>query len=138
MVRLTTTKGLNNWEYPFDIYKEFINMTHFKQPELNLVGIGDRASKNLCQIKKTSHNIYKVKQANHSRILVRSENPGIPGSKSIALNVMGKPQKVRFKRNLISAVTSEHGATLLELINQKEPILLRDSVEEVSNLLRSR
>jgi len=136
MVRLTTIKELNNWEYPFDIYKEFINMTHFKQPELNLVGIGDRASKNFCKVIKTSHNIYKVKQAKHSRILVRSENPGIPGSKSIALNVMGKPQKVRFKRNLISAVTSEYGSTLLELINQKEPILLRDSVEEVNNLLR--
>jgi hypothetical protein len=49
---------------------------------------------------------------------------------------MGKPQKVRFKRNLIAAVTSEYGLTLLELINQKKPILLRDSVEEVNNLLR--
>ena len=105
MARLITTKGLNNWEYPFDIYKEFINMTHFKQPELNLIGIGDRASKNFCGDNNTSHNIYRVKQAKHSRILERSRNPGIPGSKSIALNVMGKPQKVLFKRNLIAAVT---------------------------------
>jgi len=113
-------------------------MTHFNQPELNLVGVGDRASKNFCKVLKTSHNIYLDKPAKHSCILERSENPGIPGSKSIALNVMGKPQKVLFKRNLISAVTSENGLTLLELINQKQPILLRDSVEEVSNLLGSR
>lgn len=110
-------------------------MEQFNQPELNLTTVGDRASKNFCKVIKTSHNIYKVKQAKHSRILERSENPGIPGSKSIALNVMGKPQKVLFKRNLISAVTNEHGATLLELINQKEPIILRDSVEEVIYLI---
>ena len=113
-------------------------MDNFNQPELNLVGVGDRASKNFCKVLKTSHNIYFDKPTKHSCILERSENPGIPGSKSIALNVMGKPQKVLFKRNLISAVVSEHGATLLELINQKEPILLRDSVEEVNNLLGRR
>ena len=107
-------------------------MRHFKQPELNLIGIGDRASKNLCKVKKTSHNIYSIQQA---YIPGRADKTEKLGSKSIALNVMGKPQKVLFKRNLISAVTSEYGATLLELINQKEPIVLRDSVEEVIYLI---
>ena len=110
-------------------------MEQFNQPELNLTTVGDRASKNLCKVKKTSHNIYSIQQA---YIPGRADKTEKLGSKSIALNVMGKPQKVRFKRNLISAVTSEHGASLLELINQKEPIILRDSVEEVIYLIRSK
>tara|TARA_R100000742_G_C4256172_1_gene74049 strand:- start:272 stop:640 length:369 start_codon:yes stop_codon:yes gene_type:complete len=121
--------------YPIDIYKEFINMTHFKQPELNLVGVGNSDPTNLGETDKCSHNIYYIK---HAYIPDRFNKAGKSRSKSIALNVMGKPQKVLFKRNLISAVVSEHGATLLELINQKEPILLRDSVEEVNNLLGRR
>ena len=108
-------------------------MTHFKQPELNIMGIGDRASKNFCKVLKTSHNIYSIQQA---YIPDRADKTEKLRSKSIALNVMGKPHKVLFKSNLIAAVTSEYGSTLLELINQKEPILLRDSVEEVNNLLR--
>ena len=36
-------------------------MEHFKQLELNLIGIGDRASKNFCGDNNTSHNIYYVK-----------------------------------------------------------------------------
>ena len=110
-------------------------MEQFNQPELNLTTVSDRASKNLCKVKKTSHNIYSIQQA---YIPGRADKTEKLGSKSIALNVMGKPQKVRFKRNLISAVTSEHGATLLQLINQKEPIILRDSVEEVIYLIRSK
>ena len=110
-------------------------MTHFKQPELNLVGVGISDPRNLGRTDKTSHNIYYIQQA---YIPDRFNKAGKSRSKSIALNVMGKPQKVLFKRNLISAVTSENGLTLLELINQKQPILLRDSVEEVSNLLGRR
>jgi len=130
------TRALNNWEYPFDTYKEFINMSQYKQLELFTAGKGVSDQSNFFMNDITSHNIYKVKQAKHSRILTKTKNPGIPGSKSIALNVMGKPQKVLFKRKHIAAVTSEYGETLLELINQKEPILLRDSVDEVNNLLR--
>jgi len=113
-------------------------MDNFKQPELNLIGIGDTASKNFCGDNNSSHNIYSDKPTKIACIPGKSENLEKLRTQSIALNVMGKPQKVLFKRNLISAVVSEHGATLLELINQKEPILLRDSVEEVSNLLRRR
>lgn len=113
-------------------------MNNFKQPELNLIGIGDRASKNFCGDNNTSHNIYSVKPTKIACIPGKSENLEKLRSQSIALNVMGKPQKVLFERNLISAVTQEYGLTLLELINQKEPIPLRDSLEEVNNLLRRR
>ncbi len=111
-------------------------MDYFKQPELNIAAAGDSGSMNLCKVKKTSHNIYFDKQNRFPELPNNSNKPEKTGSKSIALNVVGKPAKVLFKSNLISAVTNDYGQTLLELINQKQPIQLRDSVDEVNNLLR--
>ena len=136
MAMIIITKGSNKTGYPFDIYKEFINMDNFNQPELNLATAGDSGSTNLRRINKGSHNIYFDQ---HDRFLDfpnKSNKSKKTRSKIIALNVMGKPQKVLFKRNLISAVTNDYGHTLLQLINQKQPIHLRDSVDEVNNLLR--
>ena len=136
MAMIIITKGSNKTGYPFDIYKEFISMDNFNQPELNLATAGDSSLNNLCKVIKTSHNIYFDQ---HDRFLDfpnKSNKSKKTRSKIIALNVMGKPQKVLFKRNLISAVTNDYGHTLLQLINQKQPIHLRDSVDEVNNLLR--
>ena len=58
-----------------------------------------------------------------------------PGAKSIALFVQGKPNKVRFYKDHIKAVTCEYGRTLLHLINVDQPIELRDSLEEVNYLM---
>ena len=136
MAMIIITKGSNKTGYPFDIYKEFISMDNFNQPELNLATAGDSNTNNLCKVIKTSHNIYFDQ---HDRFLDfpnKSNKSKKTRSKIIALNVMGKPKKVLFKRNLISAVTNDYGHTLLQLINQKQPIHLRDSVDEVNNLLR--
>lgn len=110
-------------------------MDYFKQPELNLAAAGDSDLTNLGGIDKGSHNIYFDKQNRFLDFPNKSNKSKRTRSKSIALNVVGKPGKVLFKSNLISAVTKDYGHTLLQLINKKEPIYLRDSVEEVNNLI---
>lgn len=55
--------------------------------------------------------------------------------KNISLNVLGKPRKVLFNRHQILAVTNDCGQTLLHLINQQQPIKLRDSLDEVNYLM---
>ena len=62
--------------------------------------------------------------------------PGKARSKTIALNVVGKPNKVRVYKNRIKAVLTDNGASLLFLINKKNPIILRDSAQEVENKIR--
>jgi hypothetical protein len=111
-------------------------MDNFKQPELNIATVGDSGSINLCRVNKTSHNIYIDKQNRFPDFSNKSKKSKRTRSKSIALNVVGKPGKVLFKSNLIAAVTNDYGQTLLELINKKKPIILRDSVEEVIYLMR--
>lgn len=110
-------------------------MDYFKQPELNIAAVGDSGPSNFCKINKGSHNIYSDKQDRFLDFSNKSNKSKRTRSKSIALNVVGKPGKVLFKSNLISAVTNDYGHTLLQLINQKQPIYLRDSVEEVNYLI---
>lgn len=110
-------------------------MDYFKQPELNIAAVGDSGPLNFCKINKGSHNIYSDKQDRFLDFPNKSKKSKKTRSKSIALNVVGKPGKVLFKSNLISAVTNDYGHTLLQLINQKQPIYLRDSVEEVNYLI---
>jgi hypothetical protein len=78
-------------------------------------------------------------------LLKRSGNPvGSTGvvsavrarSKTIALNVVGKPNKVRVSKHSIKSVTKDNGSTLLFLIGRNEPLMLRDSAEEVENKVR--
>jgi hypothetical protein len=57
-------------------------------------------------------------------------------SKTIALNVVGKPNKVRVSKHSIKSVTKDNGSTLLFLIGRNEPLMLRDSAEEVENKVR--
>ena len=57
-------------------------------------------------------------------------------SKTIALNVVGKPNKVRVSKNSIKSITKDNGCTLLFLIGRNEPLMLRDSAEEVENKVR--
>ena len=57
-------------------------------------------------------------------------------SKTIALNVVGKPNKVRVSKHSIKSVTKDNGSTLLFLIGRNEPLMLRDSAEEVENEVR--
>jgi|TARA_R110000824_G_scaffold210431_2_gene396335 hypothetical protein len=56
-------------------------------------------------------------------------------SKFISLCVMGKPKKVVFDTSLILSVMNNYGETLLRLKGLEEPIILRDSVDEVHYLM---
>ena len=48
---------------------------------------------------------------------------------------MGKPKKVVFDTSLILSVMNNYGETLLRLKGLEEPIILRDSVDEVHYLM---
>jgi len=85
----------------------------------------------LSEASNGSHNIYSITPASGGCGAVR---PGISKrsrSQTIALNVVGKPNKMRIYKNRIKSITKENGQTLLRLINGKDEYLLRDSVKEV-------
>ena len=110
-------------------------MAKFNQPELNLINTSDKRASYTLDDYFTSHNIYEIKRGRPAWILEKSKKSEKTRSKSIALNVMGKPNKVLFNKNHIISVTNDYGITRLQLINQKEPVILRDSVAEVNNLI---
>ena len=63
-------------------------------------------------------------------------NTGKARSKTIALNVVGKPNKVRVSKHSIKSITKDNGCTLLFLIGRNEPLMIRDSAQEVENKVR--
>ena len=70
---------------------------------------------------------------------VCSEVAGFAGkarSQTIALNVVGKPNKVRVHKKDIKSLLKENGATLLFLIGKETPLMLRDSTQEVEEKVR--
>jgi|TARA_R110000787_G_scaffold269182_1_gene375900 hypothetical protein len=121
----------NNVGYPFDIYREFINMGKFNEISRGHTPRALQGSNELMGNKRLRI-IYTL--SNQPDMAVCSKVAGFAGkarSQSIALNVVGKPNKVRVRKNDIKSLLKENGATLLFLIGKETPLILRDSPQEV-------